>query len=133
MFAVSPCSCASPLVLRPRRPSSVELPGKPVEAGLPQVAVAARPIIKLAEPLGAQGVQPSPPIRADAHKAGLLKDPELTRDARLADIHDLDQLVHGALARPECLDEAATGWVGQDLEDIGHHDILLAQHMSCQR
>src|SRR3989442_5379835 len=133
IFAEAEGSGESSLVLPPRYLSSVELRGEPVEARLPQVSVPAHPIVKLAERLRAQRVEPPPAIRTDAHESGLLEDGELPRDARLTDVHDLDQLVHGALARPERLDEATAEGARPHLGDPGHGDILLAQHMSLQQ
>src|SRR2546426_12531868 len=99
IFAEAACSGASPLVLLPRLVSPVEPRGEPVEARLPQVSVPAHPIVKLAERLRAQRVEPPPAIRTDADESGPLEDRELPRNARLADVDDFDQLVHGALAR----------------------------------
>src|SRR6267143_2308121 len=132
-------SCASPPVLRPRLPSSVELRGKPVEAGLPQIAISVRPIVQLAERLRAQGVEPAAAIRADPDESGLFEDGELSRYARLSDIDDLYELAHRALTHPECLDETAAGRVAQDLEDIGHettyyyHNICVCNNMWSRR
>src|SRR5881628_2529077 len=133
IFAEAACSGTSPLVLHPGLLSSVDLRSQPVEAGLPQLAVSVRPIVEFAERLRAERVEPSPAVRTDAHELCLLQDGELPRDAGLTDIDNLDQLAHGALARPERLNEAPTGGVAQDLEDVGHEDILLAQHMSLQQ
>ena len=58
-----------------------------------------RPVVQLAERFWAQRVEPAPAVGTDAHESGLLEDRKLARDAGLTDIHDLDQLVHGALAR----------------------------------
>src|SRR5882672_11244318 len=96
---------APPLVLCPRFPSSVELRAKPVEAGLPEIAVSVRPIVQLPERLRAQRVQPSPSIRAYPHESGLLQDGELSRDTGLADVDGLHQLAHRALAHAERFDE----------------------------
>jgi hypothetical protein len=43
----------------------------------------------------------------------------------LADVHGIDKLAHRALAASEGIDQAASGRVGQDLEHVGHGDILL--------
>ena len=127
------CSCASPPVPRPRRLSSIELRREPVEACFPQIPVPTRPILEFLESVRAQGVNPSPAVGADPYETRVLQDRELARYTSLADVNGIDQLGHGALARSECLDEAAPGGIAQDLEDIGHGDILLAQHMSLQQ
>src|SRR6266571_2136518 len=130
IFARSPApSCVSALVLRARLLPSVKLRGKPVEPCFPEIAVPAGPIVQLAERLRAQRVKPAASISTNAHEARVLEDAELPRHAGLTDIHDIDQLAHGALPHPQCLDEAAAGGISQDLEHVGHDDILRMRNM----
>src|SRR5207245_1568138 len=52
---------------------------------------------------------------------------------RLAYINQFYQLIDRAFPIAKGVDEAAPGRVGQDLEHVGHDDILLQRDISCQQ
>src|SRR5205807_9313184 len=114
-------------------PPSFELGGKPVETPFPDGSVCGDELRQLLERLRAQRVQTPPAFRPDDYEVGFLEDRQLPRDAGLADVDDLDQLVDRALAAAQRVDDAAPGRVGQDPEHIGHADIILQRHISSQQ
>src|SRR2546427_1019893 len=102
----------------------VELGGKPVESPLPDGPVRGHELRELAKRLRAERVQPSPSRGPNDHEVGVFQDRQLPRDTRLPDIDHLYQLVDRAFSLAEGVDQSAPGRVGQDLEYVGHDDIL---------
>src|SRR5205807_6458840 len=97
-------------------PPSFQLGGKPVETPFPDGSISGDELRQLLERLRAQCVQAAPAFRPDDYEVGVLEDRQLPRDAGLADVDDLDQLVDRALAAAQCVDYAPPGRIGQDLE-----------------
>jgi hypothetical protein len=50
----------------------------------------------------------------------VIQNTELLRDAGLVDVDLVDQVAHRTLAVAERLEEAPSGRVGEDLEQVGH-------------
>src|ERR1035438_264028 len=128
-IAVSVIS-SSPLLLLL---AALERSAKTVQSLLPHSAVAIHPLVQLAEGPGRQLVETPAPLGAHQHEVGVLEDGQLPGDARLTNVDHLDQLGDRPLAVTQRLDDAPPGWVGQDLEGVGHGYILREQHMSCQQ
>src|SRR2546430_2348609 len=119
LCASQPVSFGFLLMFRSGPAPPVEFCRKAIETGLPHRTVAHHPLVEVAERLGPKRVKSPPALRPNDHELRVLQDGELPRDARLPDLDGADQLANGALAAPQRLDEAASGWVGQDLEGVG--------------
>src|SRR5256885_9687512 len=113
--------------------SRLERGAKPVETPLPDRTVPRDELGKFPERLRAQGIEATPAFGPDGYEIGVLQDRQLPRNTRLADVDGLDQLVDGSLARAQGVDDPASGGIGEDLEHVGHADILPQQHISRQQ
>src|SRR5579872_2902083 len=113
--------------------AALQLAFEPVEPRLPDGSIARRPFGQLAERLRPQRVQPAPALGPDSHEVGVLEDRQLARHSWLPDVDHRHELADRALARSEGFDDAPAGRVGEDLEHVGHGDILLERHMSRQQ
>ena len=81
-------------------------PLEPIEALLDQVAIVVDPSVELAERLRAQGVEAALAVGADPNEPPVVEDPQVARDARLADREAGHQRTHRTLSAAQLLNDA---------------------------
>src|SRR5262249_30445406 len=101
----------------PARPlPALERLPQPVEATLPQLAIARDPLVELAEGRCAQRVEAFRPFGTHLNEACVMQDAQVPRNARLVNGDALDDVVHRVLAAAQRLDDPAARGVRERLE-----------------
>src|SRR5436853_2122789 len=101
-----------------------ELIREPIKAGFPQAAILRDPGVELLKGLWSKRVHPPRSIGTDLDEPRFVQDPEMPRDAGLADVNGLYDVVHSHLAISKRLDDPTARGVGQGLEDALGHERL---------
>src|SRR4051812_25288898 len=65
-----------------------------------------------------EAVEPAGALGAIRDQAGLLEQPQVARDRRPADRQRVGELAHGAVARPQRLDDGAAVWIAERVERV---------------
>jgi hypothetical protein len=91
-----------------------------LEAFLPDAPVAFEPIVHLAKGSGAQLVEPLLRARLDIDEPGLFEHTQVLGDLRLVESKSIANVIHGARAGAEKLDDAVAVWFGESRERIDH-------------
>lgn len=94
---------------------------KAVEPRLPGLAIFGQPLIKLAERLRFQGIEPTLPVRPHRDKAGFVQDSQMPRHTGLVDPDLLDKVVDLAFTSTERVKHTAACRVGYGLKTIYMH------------
>src|SRR5258705_2492624 len=110
-----------------------------LEPRLPEAPVALEPLLKLAKAFRAQPVEPLLGARLHVHQPGLLQNPEMFGHLRLVEPEALAEVVRGAGASAQELDDAEAVGLGQGGERFGHEPeyatrgIFLSRHVIYDR
>jgi len=90
-----------------------------VQARRPQLPVRLQPGVDGAQRFGTQVVDALLCIRPDFDQAGVAEDTQMLGDRRLADGEVVDERADGQIRAPEQVENAASVWLGEDLESQG--------------
>ena len=84
--------------------------------------VPADPCIELAKRLRPQRIHPPLPVGTHVHEPALVQNAQVSRHARLVDLHRADDVVDGLLAASQHVHDVEPDGIGEHLNGFNMHD-----------